>query len=168
MSLGVDSGGWPVFLAVPPSTTAPTVETKVTTSTPTSVDPLEWARRQDAVREAAREFEPLSSQDLQERLRGATSRPLTADEVSTFEQDVRSQVLDDLVDALDQNQRGRRRSRRTVRVVAPRGYVKKTMRSLSAAERSDLEARLRARGWTDLDVHSVFGDKTQTGLTTGA
>lgn len=158
MSLGIDSGGWPVFLATPPATPTPTVETKVTTSTPSSVDPLEWSRRQDAVREAAREFEPLSSQDLQERLRGATSRPLTADEVSTFTADVQSQVLDDLVDALDQNQRGRRRSRRTVRVVAPRGYVKKTTKGLSAAERSDLEARLRARGWTDLDVHSVFGD----------
>lgn len=121
-----------------------------------SVDSPELARRRDAVREAAREFEDLSEQDLRERLRGVTSRELSADEVALFRSDVRSQVLDDLVDVLDQDHRGRLRSRRTVRVVAPRGYRVRTIRGLSEGEQADVENRLKARGWSEQDVRTTF------------
>jgi hypothetical protein len=175
MTLALDDRGFPTLtrdhLASTQSTgSAVKVDpATIPKSGPVSVDPLEWARRQDAVREAAREFETLSNQDLQERLRNATSRPLNADEIKTFSSDVRAQVIDDLIDVLDQNRRGKLRGRRTVRVVAPRGYVKMTKRGLSDSEQADVEARLRARGWTDTDVYAVFGDKNKTvpGVRTG-
>jgi hypothetical protein len=122
----------------------------------TVVEPLELARRRDAVREAAREFEDLSDQDVRERLAGKTKRELTVDEVAQFRSEVRTQVLDDLVDMLDQSTRGRLRSRRTVRVVAPKGYRVKLIRGLSADEQDEVEDRLKARGWTDQDVLSVL------------
>jgi hypothetical protein len=158
-SMAVDTAGYPVLLAVSTSTASPKPESVVISKPSASIDPLEVARRGDAVRDAAREFEELSEQDLRERLRGATSRELTAAEVSRFKENVRAQVLDDLVDVLDQNRRGKLRSRRTVRVVAPRGYLRKAQRGLSESERSDVEERLRARGWTDQDVLFTFGSK---------
>jgi len=122
-----------------------------------SVSSLELARRRDAVREAAREFEDLSDQDIRERLRGRTSRELIAGEVSQFRSDVRQQVIDDLVDALDHGRRGKLRKRRMVRVVAPKGYTRKVVNGLNEEERSDVEARLLARGWGEVDVREVLG-----------
>lgn len=165
MNIALDERGNPILtrahLAASSSTgSSITVDPEQTsTTTPISVNLLEQARRRDAVRDAAREFEELSEQDLRERLRHATTRPLTAAEIAGFRNDVRAQVLDDLVDALDQNRRGKRRSRRTVRVVAPRGYIVKMKRGLSAEERDEVESRLRARGWTDQDVVDVLGIK---------
>jgi hypothetical protein len=132
----------------------PVLQRPAVPEAPAAIEPLEWARRSDAIREAAREFEALSDQDIRERLKGTTSRPLTIDEIVTFRQDVQDQVLDDLVDVLDQNRRGSLRRRRRVRVTAPRGYVKMTVRGLSDTDLTDVEARLRARGWTDHDVSS--------------
>lgn len=162
----VDAQGFPVLLAAE----AAPAETKtgseppaeaplVPTTRPASVDAVEWARRMDAVREAAREFEDLSEQDLRERLRGATSRPLADADLTGFRADVRAQQLDDLLDLLDQAERGKLRSRRTVRVSAPRGYLRKTIGSLTTAELTQLETRLRARGWTDKQVRSGLTDR---------
>lgn len=163
MSIALDERGFPILTRdhlVATSSTGSSVLVDIdqtsTGSTPIE-SMLELARRRDAVRDAAREFEELSEQDLRERLRHATTRPLTPAEVARFRDDVRAQVLDDLVDALDQNRRGRLRSRRTVRVVAPRGYLAKARKGLSDVERGEVEARLRARGWSDQDVVDVFG-----------
>lgn len=117
---------------------------------------LELARRRDAVREAAREFEDLSDQDIKERLKGVTNRELSDNEIALFRQDVRAQILDDLVDILDQSTRGKLRSRRTVRVVAPKGYRRKAVRGLSQIETKEVRERLQARGWTEIDAWDVF------------
>jgi hypothetical protein len=109
---------------------------------------LELARRRDAVREAAREFELLSEQDVRERLRGATSRPLSEAEVAQFAVDVATQVLDDLVDLMDQMLKGAKRKRRRVRIQAPRGYVRKALNDRTDQELASLVNRLQARGWT--------------------
>jgi len=163
MSIALDERGNPVLLSSGSSTKdVPPRSTTVVETEPVTIPPgdlLELARRRDAVRDAAREFEELSEQDLRERLRHATTRPLTPAEVSQFRGDVRAQVLDDLVDALDQNRRGRLRVRRTVRVVAPRGYLAKMKKGLSEVERDEVEDRLRARGWSDQDVADVLGVK---------
>ena len=47
------------------------------------------------MREAAREFEELTEQDLKERLRGVTSKPLEEGDLAQFRVDVRAAVLDD-------------------------------------------------------------------------
>lgn len=145
--LMMDASGYPV-LRLEASKTEPQVAPTPGVGTSAS----ELARRRDAVREAAREFETLSDQDVRERLRGVTNRALSEVEVSQFTADVRQQQLDDLVDVVDQRTRGRRRGRRTVRLQAPRGYVRKTMNALSDVETKDLTARLLARGWTQVEV----------------
>jgi hypothetical protein len=121
----------------------------------------EHDRRRDAVREAAREFEPLSDQDVRERLRGVTNRPLTEAEVASFAADVAAQVLDDLVDGLDQMLRGRMRRRRTVRLAMPRGYIRKALNDRTDPELSSIADRLVARGWTVQQVQDHYARHLQ-------
>lgn len=150
----LDEVGYPVLLL-----DTQIIDEKVASPSPdaSSLEPsLELARRRDAVREAAREFEDLSDQDIKERLKGVTNRELEDNEIAVFREDVRAQILDDLVDVLDQSTRGRLRSRRTVRVVAPKGYRRKALNGLSESERSDIEERLRARGWSEIDISSAL------------
>ena len=106
------------------------------------------------MRELAREFEDLSVQDLTERLEPVkTSLGIRSNsDVAQLQMEVRAQVLDDLVDVLDQRHRGRLRARRTVRLQAPKGYVRKVTNGLTAIESGDVATRLRARGWTPDDV----------------
>lgn len=122
---------------------------------PTGIPEDEWARRLDAVREAAREFESFNEQDITEWLKGKTNKELTAAEIKAFLSDVRSQQLADLVDILDQAERGKKRGRRFVRVSAPRGYTRKTLNALDDVELQDLARRLRARGWADSEMKSL-------------
>lgn len=152
----IDSDGFPVLLAQPPDPPADPPE--IPSTRPSSITHVEWARRMDASRDAAREFEQLSDQDLKERLKGVTSRPLEDTEISSFRVDVRAAQLDDLVDLLDQAERGKLRGRRTVRVAAPRGYVKKTLAALTPTETGELTDRLRFRGWTTEQVAKRFPD----------
>jgi hypothetical protein len=154
MTFAFDEHGYPVLLSDRKFTVEPPFDDDFLVDP--VADSLELARRRDAVREAAREFEDLSDQDVRERLVGRTKRELTADEVAQFRSEVRAQVLDDLVDVLDQSTRGRLRSRRTVRVVAPKGYRVKIVRGLSADEQDEVDDRLKARGWTEQDVLSVL------------
>jgi hypothetical protein len=87
-------------------------------------------------------------------LEGRTNRELSESEIQAFLADVRAQQLDDLVDVLDQNERGKLRSRRFVRVTAPRGYTRKTLNGLSDQELQSLVRRLRANGWNDKQVNA--------------
>lgn len=158
--LAIDQHGLPVLLAAPAveQQDAPAEPPLIPSTRPTSMNHVEWARRMDAVREAAREFEQLTDQDLKERLRGLTSRPLDDTEITAFRADVRALQLDDLVDLLDQAERGKLRGRRTVRVVAPRGYIRKTLAALSSLEQGELVDRLGARGWTAKQLTDKFPD----------
>lgn len=119
-----------------------------------STTPAEIARRNDAVRDAAREFETFNQQDVDEWLKGRTTRELTSDERAAFARDVRAQQLTDLVDILDNIHRGTLRNRRFVRVQAPKGYTRKTLGGLSDLEMASVVLRLRARGWDDKAVES--------------
>lgn len=101
----------------------------------------------DLVRELAREFDDLSIQDLRERTDVQASN-----ELAQLQDEVRSQVLDDLLDVLDQRARGRLRKRRTVRLQAPRGYVRRVLAGISAIESENLAGRLRDRGWSPDDI----------------
>lgn len=154
--IDVDSDGYPVLLAevvVEPDVTTP--PPLIPPARPATVRHGEWERRVDAARSAAREFEQLSDQDLRERLKGTTSRPLADQEVTDFRAEVRAQQMRDLVDILDNQELGRLRARRTVRVMAPRGYVRRTINALDDQELGQLVGRLKARGFTDKHVKSV-------------
>lgn len=133
----IDAGGWPLLLA-----DSSDRQTKTASG-------LDGVRRRDLVRELAREFEDLSPQDVGERV---ALMPWTVNDSARLAIEVRAQVIDDLVDLLDQGHRGRLRSRRTVRVQAPRGYTRRVLGGLTVGESADVAARLRARGWTEDDV----------------
>lgn len=145
-AIDLDTRGNPLMMADRPSA-KPVPTPSPPSSRPATVSVQEWARRQDAVREAAREFEPLADQDVRERLRGVTSKPLTSAEVTRFRVDARHQHVNDLVDVLDQAERGKLRARRTVRLSAPRGYVRRSLSNLAPHESADVRSRLEARGW---------------------
>lgn len=106
-------------------------------------------RREDAVRDAAREFETFETQDIIDWLRGRITRPLGQAEVAAFERDVRAQQLADISDVLDQMVLGESRGRRRVKVRAPKGYLRKTIGALTDEELRQLGERLRARGWSE-------------------
>lgn len=165
--INLDDQGFPVLLAEPAPALELAPKAVVPSTRPATIDHVEWARRQDAVRDAAREFEELTEQDLKERLRGVTSKPLEDGDLAQFRADVRAAVLDDLVDVFDHRTRGKLRGRRTVRVVVPNGYFKKALRSLNVAEANQLEGRLSARGWTDRQVKDDLWGKIPH-LTRGA
>jgi hypothetical protein len=134
----------------------------------------ELDRRDDAVRDAAREFESGSFDigDAAEFLQGKTKRPLDDDELEGFMQDVEDQRINDLVDILDQRLRrgvfagSKARGRRFVRVQAPKGFTRKTLNGLDDSQIKRIADRLSARGWTppELDRHLVgrFNDKRRT------
>lgn len=88
-----------------------------------------------------------------------TTKPLTDSELTQFTADVRAAALDDLIDALDQVVRGKQRGRRTVRLMMPRGYMPKALRSLSTDEADQVESRLRSRGWNDKQVRDELRDR---------
>lgn len=127
-------------------------------SVPPGVDPEQWARRQDAVRTAAREFSAQKDGDIREWLQGKTSRELSEEEIQVFVEDVKMQRLSDLVDALDNSIRKGIpqlvRGRGVVRVVPPRGYIKKTLHNLDDHEIAQIHMRLRARGLSEKDLET--------------
>lgn len=118
-------------------------------SRPDGVGHGEWSRRADVVRDAAREFESFTPEDVRDWVKGKTNRVFSETELKAFAVDVRAQQVDDLVDILDHSERGKLRSRRFVRISAPRGYVRKTLNSLSDSELKIVGSRLKSRGWTE-------------------
>ncbi len=141
--LAVDRAGWPVLLSDPP----------VTTVKP-AVSSTAQAERRDLVRELAREFEDLSVQDLIERVE-SSKRSLS--DIAQLQMEVRAQVIDDLVDVLDQRHRGRLRARRTVRLQAPKGYVRKILAGLTEIEAKEITRRLvNGRRWTPDDIQRTL------------
>jgi hypothetical protein len=117
---------------------------------PEDVGWSEWTRRQDAIRSVAREFEDIAEGDLREFLQGKTTRDLSDEELQQFQHDVRVHRVSDIADVLDEQLRSTnerlRRARRTVRVQAPRGWMKKAFNSLDGSQVEQVAARLLQRG----------------------
>jgi hypothetical protein len=189
--IGLDDHGFPVMLARPgpPVTAESTIETPTSSGNPShgtasgrfglrrkgkpksegrqntvssgvTVDELE--RREDAIRDAAREFHDMSEGDAQDFLAGRV-RDLAQVDIAAFLRDVRAQRLDDLIDVLDQSLRravsSLKRSRRIVRVQAPKGWIRKTTNGLAEEEVRQIIDRLRARGWTAKDLETNFAKR---------
>jgi hypothetical protein len=152
----------------PPQEPPPSTSVK-----PVEVDWDEWHRRQNAVRSAAREFDPMAEGDLREFLQGRTSRDLSDDEVTQFQHDVEVQRVADIADILDEQMRSTtermRRARRTVRVQAPRGWMTRAFNRLSEAQVEQVAARLLQRGHDEATVKErvfrrVKDEETRTRL----
>lgn len=125
-------------------------------SVPPGVDPEQWSKRMDAVRDAARELDQMGHGDVREFLQGRTTRDLTDQEINQFLKDVERQRISDLVDVLDHSFRRSiatmARSRRHVRLVPPRGWVRKSMNGLPDEAVVELHRRLSARGFDDTQL----------------
>jgi hypothetical protein len=131
------------------------------TPPPGNVDPLAWARMQDAVRDAAREFEDFDEGDVQEFLKARARDPSVVDNTQFLEM-VRQQHLNDIADILDQQLRGsgsKPTAKRRVKVTAPRGYLRRALAGLSSDEVAQVMHRLEARGHDRDDVDNFFGKK---------
>ena len=131
------------------------------TPPPANVDPLEWARMQDAVRDAAREFDDFDEGDVAEFLKARARDPSVVDNAA-FLLMVRQQHINDIADILDQQLRtsgSLPSGKRKVRVSAPRGYMKRALAGLNADEVAQVMSRLEARGHDRTRVDDFFDRK---------
>lgn len=128
---------------------------------PAGSDPLEYARMLDAVRDAAREFDNPMIGDIEEFLKGRAKNPEVVD-AQAFLSLVQKQRMDDLVDLLDSSMRRSgilSRGRRKVRVVAPKGYLKKLIHSLQDDQLAQVFHRLEAMGHKPNQIDDYFEPK---------
>lgn len=130
-----------------PEETEPPLERSVK---PEDVGWEEWSRRQDAVTSLAREFDEQDHGDIRDFLSGRTTRDLSDEDVAQLHHDIRGHRVSDITDVLDGQLRGTldemKRSRRTVRVVAPKGWLKRAFNNLDQREVEQIAARLISRG----------------------
>jgi hypothetical protein len=123
---------------------------RITSTKPEDVPWEEWHRRSEAVRSMAREFDEVDHGDIRDYLEGRTTRELTDEEVGQIRHDVTAQRVADITDILDEQLRSTmeqmKRGRRTVRVQAPRGWMRRAFGSLDERAVGQVVARLIDRG----------------------
>lgn len=133
------------------------------TVAPANVDPLDYKRMIDAVRDAARQFDVPEIGDIKEFLAGRAKSPDTVD-AEAFLQQVVEQKKADAVDLFDQAMRSSGilpRGSRRVRLSAPRGYVRKLLNQMSADTQAEIMHRLEAKGHDEADVEAFFNSKVK-------
>ena len=114
-----------------------------------NIDPVEYRLMRDAVRDAARQNEGMSPEDLEVFLRKRV-RDFDKVDFQAFASQVREQRLEDLADILaDQTQARIRGGKAKIKVTAPRGYVKRVFTGLSDDEVVGLALRMSRRGFSD-------------------
>lgn len=110
----------------------------------------EWQRRQNAVKSLSREYDEVDQGDIREFLKGRTSRDLTEEEIGQLHHDIRSHRVSDITDVLDSQLRSTvdqmKRARRTVRVSAPKGWLKRAFNNLDQKGVEQVVAHLASRG----------------------
>lgn len=113
-------------------------------------------RRRDAVVDAARTLEDLSPDGVREHVarRARGTRVMTDDDVSSFSVDATKQRELDVADALDGRARRGVYGRQDKHVVVsfPRGWLRRSLRSMGDDEVAAVLGRLRDRGWTQAQV----------------
>ena len=115
---------------------------------PPNVDPVEWKRFTDAVRTAAREFDNPQISDVQDFINAHAKNPQAVD-AQQFLAAVQEQRLNDLVDALDHQLRGAgsiQTGRRRLRIVTPRGYLRKLLNTATPEQMAEVAHRLESLG----------------------
>lgn len=139
-------------------------------ATAPNTSPEDQLRMNDAIREAAREFDDPEIGDVQEFIRGRAKAPDQVD-VQAFLGLVREQRINDLVDILDSQIRkggSLTRGRRKVRLSAPRGYIRGLMRRVDSDTVAQIFSRLEAMGHDQKDVQDFFNKRFGEEKTTEA
>lgn len=114
---------------------------------PQGVTQEEWERRLDIVRLAARSHSTMDGDSAAAFLKGHVN-DLSQVDVNQFIIDVRATQLDDFVDILDHQLRGRLSQKNSVRLVASKPWSKKVFNGLTDDEVRSIVTRLLNKGWT--------------------
>jgi hypothetical protein len=121
----------------------------------------EHMRMMDAVREAAREYDTPSEGDIKEFIAGRAKDSSKVD-VQKFLDLTLEQRQNDLIDLLDNHLRTQgplKRGRRKLRVHAPRGYLRRLLRSMDSSSVAQVSLRLKSMGHSDEQVNAFFDKK---------
>ena len=132
---------------------------------PPNVDPIEWKRFTDAVRTAAREFDNPKIADIQDFINAHAKNPQAVDPTE-FLAAVQEQRVSDLVDALDHQLRqggslptGKRR----MRLVTPRGYLRKIINFSTPEQLAEVSHRLESLGHDPQQVDQFLKSRVPAG-----
>jgi len=121
---------------------------------PANVDPVAFYRMLDAVRQAAREFQgELTPANIETFIRDHASNPQAVN-LQQFTQLIHEQHLADLVDIIDGQTRG---GQKTIKLTAPRAYLKQQIQSLNDADVAQVAHRLEQRGNSPRAIDKWFG-----------
>ena len=156
---GVRLADAPGAVAEPPAAEETSVPTKEGDSSAASK--TEHMRMMDAVREAAREYDTPTEGDIREFIKGRAKDPSKVD-IEKFVELTMEQRQDDLIDLLDNLLRAQgplKRGRRKLRVSAPRGYLRRLMRSMDTDSIAQVSLRLQSLGHSEEDVTAFFTKK---------
>jgi hypothetical protein len=121
---------------------------KLGPQTPPNVDPVEWKRFTDAVRTASREFDNPKIADIQDFINAHAKNPQAVDP-QEFLAAVQEQRISDLVDALDHQLRqagSLQTGRRRMRLVTPKGYLRKILTTSTPDQIAEVAHRLESLG----------------------
>lgn len=131
--------------------TGPKPKQKVATA-PANVDPAEYARMLDAVRDAARQLESIDESTITEFVQGRANSPEQVD-IANFMAMVTEQRKADLLDIVDDSLR---EDSNIIRLTAEPGTVKKLMRQLGSDEVADIMTRLEGMGHSPEEIDAYF------------
>ena len=134
------------------------------TPAPANVDPVEYARMLDAVREAARKFESFDEADITEYIKGRANSPDLVD-IQQFLAMAREQRKADLVDIIDDHLRSpgglvKRGPGKAVRLQVARPKLKRMINEIDEDGLSEIMHRLEAMGHDRNDVDKFFRDRS--------
>jgi hypothetical protein len=128
------------------------------TRVPAGVDPDQWERRLDRVRDVARQFPDLADvTGISEFLAGAVADVNEID-LDAFLADAREQRIDDLSDILNhqlaKDAKDVSLPRGVVRLEMSQTFQQRAMAGLNDQEVARLVTRLAGRGWDNSDIQS--------------
>jgi hypothetical protein len=117
------------------------------TGVPSGVDPIVWARRMAAVRDAARQLDELTADTVRTFL-AARVADVNQVDIAQFLADSTWQRIADLADALD----AKHRNKGEVNVKASASFIRRVFAGLDGAQAGHLVKILEGRGWSVDDI----------------
>lgn len=157
---GVRLADAPGAVAEPPAAEAPEVSSAKEGDS-SAASKTEHMRMMDAVREAAREYDTPTEGDIREFVKGR-AKDHTKVDIEKFLDLTMEQRQADLIDLLDNHLRSQgplKRGRRKLRVSAPRGYLRRLLRSLDTDSIAQVSLRLQSMGHSEESVTEFFTKK---------
>jgi hypothetical protein len=119
---------------------------------PANVDPEEYRRMLDAVRDAARQLETIDESAITEFVQGRANHPDQVD-IANFMAMVTEQRKADLIDIVDDNLR---EQSNIIRLTASGDTVKQLMRQLGSDEVAEIMTRLEGMGHKPEEIDAYF------------